>query len=216
MNIGELAKFRGGVSVDTISELTSASGVTIDGTILKDGGVTASGTVSVNTISEFTSGSGVTVDGVLLKDGGVNFGDETLNKYDEGTWTPAIAFSGNSVGVTYDANRYGHYTRIGNRCFFNCFFILTSKGSSTGQAQITGLPFTSALTANGGYSAAALQANGLSGTNYSMHCYVNQNSTTMDLYMMPTNSNAGAGSVAGDTQVSNTAQFMISGSYVIA
>jgi hypothetical protein len=40
MNIGELAKFRGGVSVDTISELTSASGVTIDETLLKDGGVT--------------------------------------------------------------------------------------------------------------------------------------------------------------------------------
>jgi len=37
MNISELAKFRGGVSVDTISELTSASGVTIDGVLLKDG-----------------------------------------------------------------------------------------------------------------------------------------------------------------------------------
>ena len=37
MNIAELAKFRGGVSVDTITELTSASGVTIDGMIIKDG-----------------------------------------------------------------------------------------------------------------------------------------------------------------------------------
>jgi hypothetical protein len=71
MNIGELAKFRGGASVDTISELTSASGVTVDGTLLKDGGVTASGTVSVNTITEFASGSGVTIDETLLKDGGV-------------------------------------------------------------------------------------------------------------------------------------------------
>jgi hypothetical protein len=37
MNIAELSKFRGGVSVDTISELTSASGVTIDGMLIKDG-----------------------------------------------------------------------------------------------------------------------------------------------------------------------------------
>ena len=37
MNISELAKFRGGVSVDTITELTSASGVTIDSMLIKDG-----------------------------------------------------------------------------------------------------------------------------------------------------------------------------------
>jgi len=37
MNISELAKFRGGVSVDTITELTSDSGVTIDGMLIKDG-----------------------------------------------------------------------------------------------------------------------------------------------------------------------------------
>ncbi len=37
MNISELANFRGGVSVDTISELTSASGVTIDSMLIKDG-----------------------------------------------------------------------------------------------------------------------------------------------------------------------------------
>jgi hypothetical protein len=48
MNISELAKFRGGVSVDTISELSSASGVTIDSVLLKDGNVStlASGTVT--------------------------------------------------------------------------------------------------------------------------------------------------------------------------
>lgn len=46
MNIGELAKFRGGIATDTISEVTSASGVTIDSVLCKDGSVTgvASGT----------------------------------------------------------------------------------------------------------------------------------------------------------------------------
>lgn len=73
MNIGELAKFRGGVSVDTVNELTSGSGVTLDSVLLKDGEVTASGTngVITNTISERSSGSGVTIDSVLLKDGEV-------------------------------------------------------------------------------------------------------------------------------------------------
>ena len=72
MNISELAKFRGGVSVDTINELTSASGVTADGVLLKDAAVTATGGVTTPTISEAVSGSGVTVDGVLLKDSNVN------------------------------------------------------------------------------------------------------------------------------------------------
>jgi hypothetical protein len=72
MNISELAKFRGGVGVDTISELSSASGVTVDGVLLKDGIVTAASGVSTSTITESASGSGVTVDGVLLKDSAVS------------------------------------------------------------------------------------------------------------------------------------------------
>jgi hypothetical protein len=38
-----LAKFRGGVSVDTITELTSGSGVTIDGRLIKDGEIQNNG-----------------------------------------------------------------------------------------------------------------------------------------------------------------------------
>ena len=72
-SIGEIAKFRTSVQVDTIDEFTNASGVTIDGVLLKDAQVTASGAngIITNTITERTAASGVTIDGVLLKDGGV-------------------------------------------------------------------------------------------------------------------------------------------------
>tara|TARA_B100001559_G_scaffold187005_1_gene156543 strand:+ start:278 stop:880 length:603 start_codon:yes stop_codon:yes gene_type:complete len=50
------------LQVNTINESTSASGVTIDGVLVKDNAV------NTDTISEKTSGAGVTVDGVLLKD----------------------------------------------------------------------------------------------------------------------------------------------------
>ena len=53
------------VETDTISEKTSGSGVTIDGLLIKDGGI------SLDTLSEKTSGAGVTIDGVLLKDNAV-------------------------------------------------------------------------------------------------------------------------------------------------
>jgi hypothetical protein len=59
--------------VDTISEATAANGVVIDGTTIKDGGVTmtSSGALSANTISEVTAANGVVIDGTTVKDGGV-------------------------------------------------------------------------------------------------------------------------------------------------
>jgi hypothetical protein len=60
------------LKVDTISEKTTASGVTIDGVKLKDSAV------EVDTISESTVGSGVTIDGVTLKDSIVEV--DTINE----------------------------------------------------------------------------------------------------------------------------------------
>ena len=51
------------LQVNTITESTSGSGVTIDGVKLKDN------IVETDTINEKTSTSGVTIDGVLIKDG---------------------------------------------------------------------------------------------------------------------------------------------------
>ena len=51
------------LQVNTISESTSGSGVTIDGVKLKDN------IVETDTINEKTSTAGVTIDGVLIKDG---------------------------------------------------------------------------------------------------------------------------------------------------
>jgi len=70
-------KVSGTMSIDTIAERTSGSGVTVDGVVIKDGGVSGSGTTSTtnaehDVISEKTAGVGVTVDGVLNKDGGVS------------------------------------------------------------------------------------------------------------------------------------------------
>jgi len=66
----------------------------------------------------------------------------TLDDYEEGTWTPVIAFGGASVGVVY-STQSANYTKIGNRVFISCYVSLLSKGSSTGNVSITGLPFVS-------------------------------------------------------------------------
>jgi hypothetical protein len=65
----------------------------------------------------------------------------TFDWYEEGTFTPTITFGGASVGVTYNSNRGGRFTRIGARVFFEVRMRLSSKGSSTGSVSIGGLPY---------------------------------------------------------------------------
>jgi hypothetical protein len=54
------------IFTDTIKEQTPGNGVTIDGSLIKDGDG------KFDTISEKTSSNGVTIDGVLLKDGKID------------------------------------------------------------------------------------------------------------------------------------------------
>lgn len=68
-------------------------------------------------------------------------GGSALSAYTTGTFTPAIAFGGSSTGVTY-TTQLGKYWKIGAVVYINIVITLSSKGSQTGSATITGLPFT--------------------------------------------------------------------------
>jgi hypothetical protein len=94
---------------------------------------------------------------------GILFGADTaaanaLDDYEEGTWTPTITFDGNSVGITYGAGTSGKYTKIGNQVTVTGIVGFTNKGTSTGSADLRGLPFTVGNN-NANYSAPALRLN---------------------------------------------------------
>lgn len=57
-------------------------------------------------------------------------------------WVPVLTFGNASVGITYSVQT-GKYSQIGNVVFFAFQITLTSKGSSTGNAAVTGLPIAS-------------------------------------------------------------------------
>jgi len=63
-----------------------------------------------------------------------------LDDYEEGTFTPSLNFSGGTTGITYN-NRSGRYVKIGNLVHVSININLSSKGTSTGNANISGLPF---------------------------------------------------------------------------
>ena len=66
---------------------------------------------------------------------GASTGDEILNHYEEGTWTPVA--NGFTASGTYHAN----YTKIG-RLVHITMWVQTASGSSGSPFYITGLPFT--------------------------------------------------------------------------
>jgi hypothetical protein len=69
----------------------------------------------------------------------------TLDDYEEGTWTPALLFGGSAVGITY-SNQVGVYVKVGQHVHVEYTVTLTSKGAAVGAATVSGLPFfTSAV-----------------------------------------------------------------------
>jgi hypothetical protein len=112
----------------------------------------------------------------LYLSGGVVFGDaggsgtpasNTLDSYEEGTWTPTVSFGGASVSVAYTANTNGRYVKVGGVVHVSGCLFLSSKGSSTGDAAIGGLPFDMLNTAEGTKASATIgQLGGVSFTAY--------------------------------------------------
>ena len=98
--------------------------------------------------------------------GGIQFNGDTaaanaLDDYEEGTFTPTMTFGGGSTGITY-FDRIGNYTKVGRHITCTIYLALTSKGSSTGNAQITGLPFAASGANRGTATAGSIRFNSIS------------------------------------------------------
>lgn len=109
-------------AADTISEITSGAGVTVDGVLLKDS------QVSTDQINEKTSAAGVTIDGVLVKDNTITaFRESILTKSADYTLTAAdsgktVVMSGVDKVLTLPATTSGLHYKI----------VLAAAGLSSG------------------------------------------------------------------------------------
>lgn len=145
---------------------------------------------------------------------GLTFNGDTasanaLDDYEEGTWTMGISFNDASVGATYSENT-GKYTKVGNKVTVTGRLILTSKGSSTGLAKLTGLPFT-ALNNSQSNSAASGRLGGVSFANqFQLAC---QTGTQNIVFNEITE--AGVASNMDDTNFSDTSSVIISMTYLV-
>jgi hypothetical protein len=97
---------------------------------------------------------------------------ELLADYEEGTWTVTVT---PTVGSLTAYNQAGRYTKVGRLVTLNFYFQITTLGTASGVASITGLPF-SAATAQ--IAAGAASENAISGVGGVVHVQ-----TTTELYV---------------------------------
>lgn len=125
----------------------SASDLTVDNLFL-DGNTVSSTSGNIvlspdSTIAVTLNTSQVAVFANTIDAPGITFdsGTNNLTNYTEGTWTPVLEFGGGTSGITYD-QQVGRFTRIGRLVFYTFKILLNTKGSSSGNATITGFPVT--------------------------------------------------------------------------
>jgi hypothetical protein len=98
-------------------------------------------TIGVGGATPAASGAGITfpADQTII---GASTDANTLDDYEEGTWTPTY-FGESSAGTTTYSSQLGVYTKIGNLVVASGIVVVDSA-TGTGNIRIGGFPFTSA------------------------------------------------------------------------
>ena len=147
-------------------------------------------TIGVGGATASASGSGITFPATQSASSNAN----TLDDYEEGTWTPVPKFGGANVGMSYAAT--GSYTKIGRVVHAFCNFSISSNGSSTGNWTIEGLPFTAAT-----YEVGAVLGDGFTFTGASIAAVIESSYTYINMCVQ----NGGTGSLGGYSYLTQTA-----------
>ena len=125
-------------------------------------------TIGVGGATPSTSGAGITFPATQSASSDAN----TLDDYEEGTWTPTITASTTNPTVSY-ATQTGFYTKIGRIVSIQGRIGLTAISGGSGNFRLSGLPFTnsasivgagtswfSTLNLSAGYTTASLYFSG--------------------------------------------------------
>jgi hypothetical protein len=128
----------------------------------------------------------------------------TLDDYEEGTWTPSI---GGTATYTYQT---GRYTKIGRMVYVSAIFQVNVIGTGS-TSQISGLPFSGASGYVGAEASFSVSYFGSIASNV-VTLYANATSASVQFYGLT----AAAGSVAVISPFQNTTRIDFSGWYIAA
>ena len=114
-----------GSTANGLGTFGSSSSIVAESTATYDG----------STLALTTSGGGLQMDGLNSSDA------NTLDDYEEGTWTAAIAAASGTITV-HGTNKVGSYVKIGQIVHIQGAIGVSAISSPSGALSITGLPFT--------------------------------------------------------------------------
>ena len=112
------------------------------------GNVALQKNISVGGATPTTSGTGITFPATQSASSNAN----TLDDYEEGTWTPTVIGATTSGTASYGVQT-GSYVKVGQLVQFQ-LYLEWSSGTGTGALQISGLPFNT--TSNSTYPAVSI------------------------------------------------------------
>jgi hypothetical protein len=172
--------------------------------------VDSSGRLLVGTSSANANGgilqltSGITFPATAVAATDVN----TLDDYEEGTFTPTVSGSSTAGTATYSQNS-GRYTKIGRLVQFE-FYLVWSSGTGVGNLRIDGLPFTAGSSNTYPAGSIAYLNNLTLPDNHIAVAMVLSNSTTIWIRSTPV-----GGGAAGEVAYDSDASIIVSGTYSV-
>jgi len=105
--------------------------------VADSGAIATAGSIALGSISPPTSGIGISFPATQSASSDAN----TLDDYEEGTWTPSVTATGGGLTVSY-SSRVGRYTKIGRVVFCEFDLTISAESGGSGEVYIGNLPFT--------------------------------------------------------------------------
>jgi hypothetical protein len=185
----------------------SSTGIDDDGTstaitINSSNNVALAGNIGLGGATPTTSGTGITFPATASASTDAN----TLDDYEEGTWTPTVVPTSGTVTLS---GAHGSYTKIGRVVYLTAFCVVSSVGSPSGPLRIQSIPFTP-KNENENSSANAMNYYNWTAGTY----FLNGETASFANQIVIYNNNNGARSDAG-ALIQGGSQFHLSGFYYV-
>ena len=163
------------------SQITSVANTQITGNIASSqitsnptlyGNVSVTGVIGVGGATTSTSGSGISFPATQSASSDAN----TLDDYEEGTWTPTLSPASGSITTLTTA---GWYVKVGRSVTIYGYWLVSNAGTAAGSWSVGGLPFNTLNTGTygGGSRGTLTNAREDALTGYQGQIFWNNNTT---------------------------------------
>ena len=144
--------------------------------------VTSSGNLQIADGDLVISTSGHGISFAATSDSTGTTQSEIFDDYEEGTFTPTLAYSGSGSATLSEA--YGHYTKIGRMVHVIVTVTVSAKNSGSGNVNLGGLPYTTGGTDGFRLNGTLTYVAGFNDLNSQVNLYRAGASTYMEVFHM--------------------------------